>query len=101
MSLYLIPGGVLKQFATRLRLLAVLALCHAVCVELQREQEVSQHLPHHLLRLIKHLPQSDLGLAEISRQLENSKITHSADQEPPETSLGHFVLVGDQVPDPV
>ena len=70
-------------------------------VELHGEQEVNQHPSHHLLLLLQHLPQPDLGPAEIPRQLESSQVTNSAEQEPPETSVGDCVLVGHQIPNPV
>ena len=99
---YLVPDRVFEQFTDRLlRLLTVLALRHAVSVELQAEQKVGQHLPHHLLLLLQDLPQSHLGLAEVPRQLESSEVTNRADQEKPETSVRDFVLVGHQIPNTV
>ena len=62
-------------------------------VELEREQEVHQHSPHHYLALSQSGAQAGLGLTKEPGQLERSEVTERADEEPPEPSVRELLLV--------
>ena len=67
-------------------------------VELKAEQEVGHHPSDHDLVLSQAGHHAILRLSEVAGELKSSQVADSADEEPPETSVRHLLLVSHQVP---